>query len=136
MIHLFYQCVMICRYFSDGDVLAMIDELDLSLVKQKLIKEYDELYALASISSDGAAVVELDQSKVGRLSRMDALQQQAMYIEQCRRRKERMLQIRRALQRLQTADYGWCLYCGEMIPVNRLKVNPAAESCTVCADKR
>ncbi|MED5340328.1 MAG: hypothetical protein VYD60_02370 [Pseudomonadota bacterium] len=37
----------------------------------------DELLARAATTDAQAAVVELDQSKVGRLSRMDAMQSQA-----------------------------------------------------------
>ena len=49
-------------------------------MRDKLLKLRDELEEIAATGDEFAAVVELDQSKVGRLSRMDALQAQATFV--------------------------------------------------------
>jgi DnaK suppressor protein len=112
----------------------MPNDLNISTCKTHLEKEREELLALDEISREAAETVELDQSKVGRLSRMDALQQQAMQKEQNRRRAMRIEHIKTALERIKMDDYGWCLDCGEPINPQRLAINPAVEYCTQCAD--
>lgn len=80
--------------------------------------------------------VALDQSRVGRLSRMDAMQIQQMELE-LRRRRERELQaLQRALTRIDEGEYGYCLECGEEINPNRLDIDPAATLCIRCASAR
>jgi DnaK suppressor protein len=82
---------------------------------------------------DGQAVVELDQQAVGRLSRMDALQNQAMAKAQQARRDSETTRLRAALQRLDDGTYGACEECGEDIPIGRLKLDLAARRCVSCA---
>jgi len=80
--------------------------------------------------------VELDQSRVGRLSRMDAMQAQAMSKETGRRRRQKLIQIEAALRRLEGDDYGFCQDCGEEIAPARLEVDPAVLLCIDCASAR
>jgi DnaK suppressor protein len=78
--------------------------------------------------------VELDPSRLGRLSRMDALQVQQMAIEGDRRRLGQLRLIEAALSRLARDEYGTCVGCGEDIDPRRLKVSPLATRCIACAD--
>ena len=78
---------------------------------------------------------ELDQTSVGRLSRMDAMQQQAMAAAQSRRRASRLKAIGAALRRMDQDDYGWCEECGEQIPMGRLNLDPCAAKCVDCASR-
>ncbi len=80
--------------------------------------------------------VELDQTRVGRLSRMDAMQAQAMSIETGRRRRQKLLQIEAALRRLDEGEYGYCQECGEDIAEARLEVDPAVLLCIACASSK
>lgn len=82
---------------------------------------------------EGQAVVELDQQAVGRLSRMDALQNQAMAKAQQVRRDGEVTRLRAALQRMEDGTYGECEDCGEDIPDGRLKLDLAATRCVFCA---
>jgi len=79
------------------------------------------------------APVELDQQAVGRLSRMDALQVQAMALETSRRRGVELRRIATALARIDEGEYGYCLECGEEIAVRRLELAPASPLCIGCA---
>ncbi len=94
-----------------------------------------ELLGQRELAGDAAGVVELDQSRVGRLSRMDALQSQAMSAEAERRRTELLARVRAALARLQAGEYGDCLECGEPIARLRLDTDPAAPLCVACAGR-
>lgn len=102
-------------------------------MRERLLKLREELASLASTSERSAEVVELDQSRVGRLSRMDALQAQAMAQASGRRRATMLRKIDAALARIETADYGFCLSCQEPIDRKRLEFDPAAALCIACA---
>ncbi len=86
-------------------------------------------------SGDERAPVELDQTSVGRLSRMDAMQQQAMASAQSRRRMARLQALEAALRRAGTDEFGWCEACGEPIPEGRLEIDPCALRCVACAGR-
>ena len=77
--------------------------------------------------------VELDQQSVGRLSRMDALQVQAMAQASEDRRRGRLQRIESALKRIEDGDYGECVECGEVIPPKRLEIDPTVTHCVECA---
>ena len=82
-----------------------------------------------------AETVELDQTRVGRLSRMDALQAQAMSVEVNHRRSEQIRQIQAALARIDSGEYGYCIRCGEEINPKRLAFDPAVAICIGCATR-
>ena len=92
-----------------------------------------ELVTLSESADDDRKPVELDQQSVGRLSRMDSLQVQAMAKAADARRAQEIRRIDAALQRLEEGDYGWCVECGEAIEVKRLEIDPAAPRCSGCA---
>ena len=94
--------------------------------------------ALAAERREGGAesgTVEADQSRLGRLSRLDALQAQAMSVAAQERRRIHMQQIDAALRRIEEGDYGYCLDCGEEIATKRLEVDPSSAFCMGCASK-
>lgn len=109
------------------------DDLDLEAIRRALAGELD---ALAESSAAGAAArrpVALDQSSVGRLSRMDAMQVQAMAQASEARRRQRSRRIEAALRRIDTDEFGYCAVCGEAIPAKRLAVDPTLAHCIDCA---
>lgn len=101
----------------------------------RLQVEREEIRAQSAGTSGDRAPVALDQQSVGRLSRMDALQSQAMAQASDRRRQARGTLIANALQRMEEGEYGYCLECGEFIGLKRLEVDPAAAWCVDCAGK-
>lgn len=113
----------------------MSDKIDLKLFKSQLLQQQHELLDLEQTGNDAAKTVELDQTRVGRLSRMDALQGQAMSLEMKRRRQIELQKITAALRRINEGDYGYCLSCDEAIAIKRLEVDPATTQCIHCAEK-
>lgn len=101
--------------------------------RERLEQRRAELTALADSAAEGRRPVELDQSRVGRLSRMDALQGQAMALETERRRANELRRIDAALRRVVDGEYGYCLTCGETIGEKRLELDPATPTCVDCA---
>lgn len=103
-------------------------------MKQKLQTLLDELEQQQQDAQESAKPVKLDQTRVGRLSRMDAMQLQAMSIASSQRRELEMQRIRAALDRVDNEEYGYCLECGDDINPQRLEVDLAATLCIRCAD--
>ena len=115
-------------------VMAGKGKSNLKATRARLIAERDELRRLIDAHEEARRPVELDQARVGRLSRMDALQGQAMAIETERRRKLELRRIDAALARLDEGEYGACVECGEDIEKRRLDLDPTAALCIDCAN--
>lgn len=92
-----------------------------------------ELQGLIDGAAESAAPVELDQQVQGRLSRMDALQGQAMAQATNERRRIEIAQINAALGRMDADEFGYCVGCGDEIMPKRLELNPAIARCLECA---
>lgn len=113
--------------------MAKRQRLDLGALKARLELERANLLEISNSAAAERRPVELDQQSVGRLSRMDALQVQAMAQAVEARRRNRMHQIDAALKRLEFDDYGYCVSCDEDIPTKRLEIDPATACCVNCA---
>ena len=109
--------------------------IDLATIEQRLRARRQELLRLTAAHEDESDPVELDQSSVGRLTRMDALQSQAMAAEVERRRERELARIGSALERLKEGEYGYCVSCGEAIAPRRLELDPATPLCLSCAER-
>jgi DnaK suppressor protein len=108
-------------------------DIDLDDVRRRLEAERAGLMQMSEEGADDRQPVELDQQSVGRLSRMDAMQVQAMAQALDGRRRGRLQQIAAALKRLDEGEYGYCVACGEPIPAKRLAIDLTAARCVACA---
>lgn len=115
---------------------GMSDEPDYDpkAVRVELERRRAELVALDETSRDSRGTVTLDQQSVGRLSRMDALQGQAMARAGQARAEAELQRIAAALRRLDGDDYGYCLRCDEPVAAGRLEADPSATLCIHCAE--
>jgi DnaK suppressor protein len=102
-----------------------------SELREVLVAAKDEVERSVSTSTEEAKPVDLGLS-IGRLSRVDALQQQHMALARKEREKVRLQQIRAALARLDEGTYGDCLSCGEPVGYARLRVRPETPFCRTC----
>ena len=107
------------------------NDLDIAEFRTRLHRWREELTLIPD--NQAAAIVELDQSRVGRLSRMDAMQQQAMGQASKRRLRLQIQSIDAALARIEANKYGDCAHCGETIAGARLRADPAVVLCIECA---
>ncbi len=101
--------------------------------RQRLLDLRAEIHTLSEAAREDRQPVELDQQSVGRLSRQDSLQVQAMAKAAEARRAKELRRIDIALQRVEDEEYGWCAECGECIADKRLEIDPAAPLCADCA---
>ncbi|MCD4813217.1 TraR/DksA family transcriptional regulator [bacterium] len=102
-------------------------------MKSRLLVMKKEIIAMEKIGEDAAKPVELDQCGMGRLSRMDAMQTQAMALEAQSRRKLNLQRIDSALVRIEKGNYGLCVRCKQEISAARLDFDPAVLICIKCA---
>lgn len=103
-------------------------------LSQKLLALKDELELLLLESSASSKAVDLDQP-IGRLSRMDALQQQAMSKANRAAHQQRLVLIEAALLAIRSDRYGECRRCEEPIGFSRLNVRPESPFCLDCQKK-
>ncbi|MDG2087986.1 MAG: TraR/DksA C4-type zinc finger protein [Arenicellaceae bacterium] len=111
----------------------MSAELDVKYFEQGLLDKQEELLGVSELSRQASSTVELDQTRVGRLSRIDAMQMQEMSKATDARRSGELRRVTAALARIDSGDYGYCVECGETIPAARLKIDMAATHCVPCA---
>ena len=97
-----------------------------------LIKEKEELKMLSLKTKDSRAPVILDQQSFGRLSRMDAIQQQNMNLATETNRNNKISQIENTLKRIELGTFGICISCGEEISEKRLMIDPTVLKCIDC----
>ena len=106
--------------------------MDADYFRARIECEQQELRMLSDAGRKARAPVELDQQSVGRLSRMDAIQQQSMDLAREERRKARLAMLAAALHRLDKDEFGYCLACGEDISRQQLEIDPAVTLCVDC----
>ena len=111
----------------------MLNKKQIDRFKKQLLALKQSLIADNALGDESRAIVELDQSSVGRLSRMDAMQGQAMAQESERRRHQKLEQIDNTLSHIDNNVFGHCIECDEEIAIKRLEFDPTSSLCIVCA---
>jgi len=104
--------------------------------RRRVEQQIAELTESSAQSRESQAPVELDQTRQGRLSRMDAMQGQAMAQATDARRRRHISELKAALERIRKGQFGACDECGEKIAEARLKSDPAITLCIDCASER
>lgn len=106
---------------------AQIDEF-----RNELERQLEKLEKSMIVTDEALKPVELDQCAVGRVSRMDSLQNQGIAKGLRERETVRLAMIQEALQRLDKGTYGRCTGCGDEIEHGRLFVFPESATCGAC----
>ena len=100
--------------------------------RERLLALEMEIQSDLDASKDASGVVKLDTA-IGRLSRMDAMQEQQMALELRRRREQQLQRIANALKRITQNRYGLCGRCKQPIAEERLELSPDVVMCVRCA---
>lgn len=103
-------------------------------LRDELRRQLSKLEGSMRVTDEAVRPVELDQTAVGRLSRMDSLQSQSMAKGLKEREIVRLGAIQEALARIEAGSYGACTTCGASIPFERLFVFPESATCVPCGD--
>ena len=109
------------------------------LSPEQITELRDDLFELqrnlneaAAMGAESSKTVPLDQSSVGRLSRMDAMQVQEMAKAGLRSLRTRLDQVALALRLVEEEEYGYCRRCEEPVGYRRLKARPETPFCVRC----
>ena len=106
---------------------------DAEQVRRKLLQLLADIERMQNSTEADRRPIELDQTAVGRLSRMDALQMQAMAAASQKMRETKRRRIGEAIRRIDAGEYGWCVKCGAAIAPERLATDLAIAACIRCA---
>ena len=112
-----------------------MDAVQEAELRRALERLHAELRAQLATSQEAAKPVDLDQP-IGRVSRIDLIQQQRMIEAGRQAAKVRSQQVAAALRRMDDGDYGLCLGCGDEIEARRLAARPESPFCLACQAKR
>ena len=105
-----------------------------SELEQKLAALRDELKHLLDTTQDATRPVDLDEP-IGRLTRMDAIQQQSMSAANRRSHEIRLRQVAQALGAIEQEKFGFCRRCDDPIGYKRLSARPESPYCLDCQDE-
>jgi DnaK suppressor protein len=105
----------------------------IAMVRDELLRSLAKLERSLKISGESARPRDLEQDTVGRLSRIDALQNAGLTANLEERERAQLGQVVEALRRIEDGTYGACNACGGTIPIERLMVFPETKACTACA---
>jgi len=127
----------LCRNPLDDARWAIVDPEELTTeqieeLHRDLLTLRDELGRQQERVADSTKAVAPDDA-IGRITRLDAMQQQGMAIEERRRRGVRLQQIAAALAAVDNGEYGYCRRCDEPVGYRRLKAKPESPFCVTCA---
>lgn len=116
-------------------MIGLMDELteeQIAELQQDVIQLKSDLERELVLAKDTAKPVDLDQP-IGRLSRMDAMQNQQIAKASKKNTELRLRLILAAINSLEDGDYGLCVRCDCPIAFRRLKARPEARMCIECA---
>ena len=113
-----------------------LDPSERSELRDRLETLARELEAGLRSSAEAARPVELDQPAIGRVSRIDAIQQQKMIEANREAQRARLLAVQSALVRIDEGEFGECRACGEAIGLGRLRARPESNTCIECQSAR
>lgn len=112
-----------------------LTQAQLTQLRAQLLARREELQATLRSSEDGARPVDLGEP-IGRLSRMDAMQQVEMTRANRSTQADELRRISTALADVDSGDYGFCRVCEEPIGYARLRAQPSTRICVDCQSKR
>ncbi len=111
-----------------------LSDADIARLRKALELLKTELETLIATTREGTRPVDLDEP-IGRLTRMDAIQQQSMSSANRRGHDIRLRQVQQALTSIEQGQYGLCRRCEDPIGAKRLEARPESPYCLECQDE-
>lgn len=102
-------------------------------LKENMETKVKELTVLITELKEASKPQGLD-SAVGRLSRMDYINNKAISESQITKAESDLHALNRWLSLIETPKFGKCSSCGNKININRLLLMPASSRCINCAN--
>ena len=118
---------------ADASASGPLDAATQAAYAERLRARETETLAQMQMNAKSAQPPSLDE-EIGRLTRMDALQQQQMALHAGRRLEVQLSRIRGALMRIDERTFGACAMCGARVPPRRLELVPETPFCLPCLE--
>lgn len=117
------------------------NEMNLSSSQKQQLKimikeQMSDLESRLVMTAESSKTVELDQALAGRISRIDAIQQQKIAQAGLNRAKANLIKLTRTLQQIDSEGFGYCQECGEAIGMARLQIKPESSFCVECQQEK
>ena len=103
-----------------------------AIYRKQLEESLVEIEQYLQKTEESAEAVSPDKG-LGRLSRMEAMQDQQLILEARRRKKMQKIAVQAALQRIENGQFGTCIFCGNAIALDQLEVAPESSTCVNCS---
>jgi DnaK suppressor protein len=127
-----FKIPSLTKHICEHGVLSMTDSQNLMVYRNQLQKSLCEIEEYLDKTEESAEAVSPDKS-LGRLSRMEAMQDQQLILEARRRKKMQKVAVLSALQRIENNQFGDCIFCGKPISPERLEAAPESSTCVSCS---
>jgi DnaK suppressor protein len=101
-------------------------------IEQKILEEISKTEKLIVEYKEMTKPVAPDDA-IGRISRMDAINNKSVTEASLRQAEEKLLNLKRVLSLVGTIDFGICIKCGKPIPAGRILYRPESLTCVNCA---
>lgn len=111
-----------------------MDTKDKAILKEKISKDIEKLKKKIEELKEFTQPIEPDCA-IGRISRMDAINNKSVFDASMRNSLERKKQLEISLKIIEEKNYGLCVTCGAHIPMNRLLIRPEVRVCVDCGRK-
>ncbi len=109
-----------------------LTEDELKQLKEKFESEISEIEARIPSMKEHSKPVSPDNA-IGRISRIEAIQEKEMAERGLRDATERLRVLKDQLEKLGTEKFGRCIVCRRQIAFGRLLFMPESDRCISCA---
>ena len=109
--------------------MSALDPKQIASEIKQLIKKLE--IEIAALEESAAPVVP--ENSIGRISRMDAINNKSVVEASLRNRKKKLGKLRVALSNVAKPGFGQCANCGNAINPKRIMLMPESSKCIKCA---
>jgi len=106
--------------------------MNMNELKQKLLDEISKTELLIIEYQEMTKPIAPDVA-IGRISRMDAINNKSVTEAAMRQAEEKLRNLQRVSSKIDDKDFGICLKCHKPIPLGRILIRPESLYCVNCA---
>ena len=109
-----------------------MDKVQLKEIQQKLLSEIESTQLKVDEYTELCKPIA-PENAIGRISRMDAINNKSVVEAALRETKNKMQQLQVMQNKINNPDFGICIKCNQIIPFGRLMIRPHSKFCVNCA---
>jgi DnaK suppressor protein len=101
-------------------------------IKKRILEELKKTEELILDYKESTKPIS-PENAIGRVSRMDAINNKSVVEAALRKAEEKLNKLKLVLDKVNDADFGLCMRCGNPIPIGRILLMPQSRNCVRCA---